>query len=159
MPAKGADLPAATAIPDVLVVGGGVVGLAVGWRCAQRGLRTVVLEAGEAGHGASWAAAGMLAPAGEAEYGEGEVVRLGLESLGAYPALAGELHALSGVDVGSRPCGPLQVALGSEDVAALRRRLDSQTRLGLAVEWVAPSALRELEPLLSPRVRGGVLAG
>src|SRR3569833_2806540 len=72
---------------DVAVVGGGAVGLASGWRAAQRGLRVVVLDAGEPG---AWeVAAGMLAPVSEAEYGERELLELGLESLRRRePALA-----------------------------------------------------------------------
>ena len=59
---------------DLLVVGGGVIGLACGWRAAQRGLRVCVLERGEVAAGASGVAAGMLAPVGEAWWGEEELL-------------------------------------------------------------------------------------
>ncbi len=53
-----------------MVVGAGVIGLAIGWRAAQRGLRPLVLDAGEPAGGATGVAAGMLAPVTEADFGE-----------------------------------------------------------------------------------------
>ena len=47
---------------DLVVIGAGVIGLAIAWRAAERGLRPLVLEAGEPGSGATGVAAGMLAP-------------------------------------------------------------------------------------------------
>ena len=55
-----------------LIVGGGVIGLAIGWRLARRGLSVRVLERGRCGREASWAAAGMLAADAEMEYEEPE---------------------------------------------------------------------------------------
>ena len=57
--------------PDVLVVGAGIIGLAVAWRARRQGMRVTVLERGLAGGGTSRVAAGMLAPVSEAEFGEG----------------------------------------------------------------------------------------
>ena len=59
---------------DVVVVGGGVIGLACAWRAAQRGLRVLVLERDTPGAGASGVAAGMLAPVTEADFGEEELL-------------------------------------------------------------------------------------
>ncbi len=91
---------------DVLVIGGGVIGLAIGWRAAQRGLR-VVLADPDPGHGASHAAAGMLTPVAEAAYAERELFELGLASLRRYPAFAAELTELTGRPTGFRPTGTL----------------------------------------------------
>ena len=59
---------------DVVVVGGGVIGLACAWRLAQRGAEVAVLERGEPGQGATRVAAGMLAPVGELTFGEPELL-------------------------------------------------------------------------------------
>src|SRR5213080_3061650 len=85
MPAKGNH--------DILVVGGGLIGLSVAWRAAQRGARVTVLEAGTAGSGASHVAAGMLAPTAELEVGEAgrRLLDLSLRSLALWPAFASEL--------------------------------------------------------------------
>jgi glycine/D-amino acid oxidase-like deaminating enzyme len=63
------------ALPRVAIIGAGVAGLGIGWRLAEAGCQVTVFERGEAGHGASWAAAGMLAAGLEAEPGEERCLR------------------------------------------------------------------------------------
>src|SRR5947209_983850 len=95
---------------DVAVVGGGAIGLAIAWRAAAHGLRVVVLERGEPGHGASWVAAGMLAPVTEARLTELPLLELGVASARRYPGFVTELQAETGVDPGYRQVGTLLVA-------------------------------------------------
>src|SRR5215469_7362477 len=94
---------------DVLIIGGGVIGLAIGWRAAQQGLRVVIADP-EPGQGATHAAAGMLTPIAEAAYAEREIFALGLESLRRYPGFVADLEASTGLPVGFRQSGTLQVA-------------------------------------------------
>ena len=130
---------------DVAVVGGGVIGLAVAWRAAQRGLRTVVLDAGEDG---AWRyAAGMLAPVTEAEFGEDALLGLGLRALDGFPAFCAEL----GVDL--RREGTLVVARDRDEAEELERLYEHRRALGLAVERLRPSQARRAEPALAPTVR------
>ncbi len=108
MPAKGATTPAAApqdVAPDVAVVGGGVIGLAVAWRAAASGRRVTVFDRGALGEGTSRVAAGMLAPVSEADAGEPALLRAGLASAGAWPAFAAELEEASGLPAGHRACG------------------------------------------------------
>ncbi|MDQ1743130.1 MAG: glycine oxidase [Pseudonocardiales bacterium] len=142
--------------PDVLVVGGGVIGLAAGYRLAQRGASVLVIDPG-GDRGASWAAAGMLAPVTEAAFGEDELTRLNLAAVPAFRRLAGELDR-AGRPVGLRTEGTLAVAFNADDRAALDRLTDFRTGLGLHTERLSGSAARELEPYLAAGVRGGVLA-
>jgi glycine oxidase len=142
-----------TASPDVVVIGGGVIGLSVAWRAAQRGLAVCVLERGELGCGASHVAAGMLAPVTEADPGELALLELGLRSARAWPAFAAELQQASGMDPGLRRCGALVVARDGDEAEALERELALRTELGLAVERLLPSAARRLEPALAPTIR------
>jgi glycine oxidase len=143
---------------DVVVIGAGIVGLACAWRAAQAGLSVLVLDRGAPAPGASAAAAGMLAPVTEAEFGEEALLRLNLEGAAAWPAFAAELSQASEVDLGYRPSGALVVAADRDDAEELRRLHALQTSLGLDAEWLSGHDCRKLEPGLSPRVPAGVLA-
>jgi glycine oxidase len=144
---------------DVVVVGAGVIGLACGWRCAQRGLRVLVLErAPEPGAGASGVAAGMLAPVTEAEFGEEALLQLNLAGAELWPAFAADLAERSGIDSGYRASGALVVAVDRDDAEELRRLHSFQRSLGLDATWLSGRECRRLEPRISPRVPGGILA-
>lgn len=144
----------------VLVVGGGIIGLAVAWRAAQRGLAVTLLDP-DPGRGANRVAAGMLAPVTELQYGEEPLLELGIASNERYADFAAELAAASGrpdaAALGYRPCGTLAVALDTDDRAELREVFAFQQRLGLDVEWLTGRECRRLEPMLAPSVRGGTL--
>ncbi|MEV7810804.1 glycine oxidase ThiO [Streptomyces flaveolus] len=140
---------------DVLVIGGGIIGLVTAWRAAQRGLATAVVDP-EPGGGAAQVAAGMLAAVTELHYGEETLLALNLESARRYPAFAAELTELTGHDLGYRRCGTLAVALDADDRAHLRELHALQQRSGLASEWLSGRECRRLEPMLAPGVRGGL---
>lgn len=139
--------------PDVIVVGGGVIGLSIAWRTRQRGLSVAVVDE-HFGRGASWAAAGMLAPITEVHYGEETLLELNLESSRRYPEFAAELIEGSGRDIGYRRSGTLIVAPDSDDFAALSELFAFQQHLGLAAEKITPTEARRMEPALAPSIRG-----
>src|SRR5439155_1156674 len=101
-------------------------------------------------------AAGMLAPASEADAQERALLTLGLESARMWGAFAAELQDVSGLDVGLRTHGTLAVARDGDEKAALERELDLRERLGLRAQRLRPSAARALQPALAPSVRLGV---
>ncbi|MER6347737.1 glycine oxidase ThiO [Streptomyces sp. NPDC001595] len=140
---------------DVLVVGGGIIGLVTAWRAAQRGFATAVVDP-EPGGGAAQVAAGMLAAVTELHYGEETLLGLNLASAGRYPAFAAELTELTGHDLGYRRCGTLAVALDADDRAHLRELHALQRQSGLESEWLSGRECRRLEPMLAPGVRGGL---
>ncbi|NEA74671.1 glycine oxidase ThiO [Streptomyces sp. SID13588] len=140
---------------DVLVVGGGIIGLVTAWRAAQRGLRTAVADPAPGG-GAAHVAAGMLAAVTELQYGEQTLLDLNLASARRYPSFAAELEDATGLGLGYRRCGTLAVALDADDRADLRELHAFQTSLGLRSEWLSGRECRRLEPMLAPGVRGGL---
>jgi glycine oxidase len=142
---------------DALLVGGGVIGLACAWRAAQRGLDVGVIDRDAPG-AATRVAAGMLAPVGEASWGEESLLELNLASARMYPEFAAELEEASGTPVGHRRCGALHVALDRDEAEELHRRNELQRSLGLDAEWLRPRRCRELEPGLSTACAGGVHA-
>jgi glycine oxidase len=142
-------------VTDVLVAGAGVVGLSVAWRAAQRGLAVTVVDDAP-GTGASYAAAGMLAPVAEAAYGEQPLVELSRASLALYPAFVSELAEASGRSVHLRTAGTLLVGFDEDDVRELDRTHAFHLELGLDAARQTPRACRAQEPALTPRLRGGV---
>jgi glycine oxidase len=136
---------------DVAVVGGGAIGLACAWRAAGRGLRTVVLDAGEPG--AWYVAAGMLAPVTESQFGEDALLELNLRGARVFAGFCAELAEASGEDPGLLTTGTLAVARDADDAAVLDRLLAFRRELGLDVERLRPSQARRLEPALAPTVR------
>jgi glycine oxidase len=141
----------------VAVIGAGVIGLAIAWRCAQRGLEVEVYDPAP-GTGASYASAGMLAPVSEAEFGEAELTRLLLVSAARWPEFRVSLEAAAGVHIGYRDEGTLVAALTTDDLAAVDRLREYQCGLGLPIIPLRPGQMRSQEPLLSPRLRGGAFA-
>jgi glycine oxidase len=142
---------------DVVVIGGGVIGLACGWRLTQRGLKVAVVDPAPAS-AASQVAAGMLAPVTEVRYGEEPLLELALESLRRYPAFVAELEASTGHVVGLRTEGTLLVATDVGDRAMLAELHDFQTSLGLDASMLTSREARVLEPALSPDIRCALLA-
>ena len=147
----------ATANPDVLIIGGGLIGLATAWRTAVSGL-TVTLCDPAPGANASYAAAGMLTPVTELHYGEETLLGLNLVSAKRYPGFVAELQEASGgLDPGYSEFGTLAVAFDADDRAVLADLHEFQQSLGLKAEWLTGSEARRLEPMLAPSVRGGLL--
>ena len=144
-----------TRTSDVLVVGGGIIGLVTAWRAAQRGFATAVVDP-EPGGGAAQVAAGMLAAVTELHYGEQTLLALNLASAQRYPDFVAELTDLTGLGLGHRRCGTLAVALDADDRAHLRELHALQHRSGLDSEWLSGRECRRLEPMLAPGVRGGL---
>ncbi|WP_344024455.1 glycine oxidase ThiO [Streptomyces luteireticuli] len=140
---------------DVLVIGGGVIGLVTAWRAARRGLSVAVADPAPGG-GAARAAAGMLAPVTELHHGEQELLALNLASARRYPAFTAELEEAAGRETGYRACGTLAVAFDADDRAHLRELHLLQQRCGLETQWLTGRECRRLEPMLAPGVQGGL---
>jgi len=143
---------------DLVVVGGGVIGLACAWRAARDGLRVCVLERGEAGRGATHAAAGILAPDLEAEPGAAALAALGRHSLDLWPAFAAELEEATGRDVGFERSGTLLVAFDRDELEGVDWEREVLARMGLEARRLTASECRVLEPGLAPTCAGGLLS-
>jgi glycine oxidase len=144
---------------DVVVIGAGVIGLSIAWRAGAAGLDVTVVDP-VPGRGASWAAAGMLAPVGEAHFGEDALTALNLEAARLWPDFARDLETASGRPVHLRCDGTLLVAGDVSDRAATDDVLRYRQSLGLEARRLTARQCREAEPLLTPGVSGGAeLAG
>lgn len=141
---------------NVIIIGGGVIGLGIGWQLAKAGLSVSIYERERVGKAASWAAAGMLAPYSEVHTEEPELLKLGCESLALYPQWVEELQTDSGMSIGYRVEGTLIVGIEQDDTDQLRHLFKAQQQLGLEVQWLNGRAARDIEPALSPRISGAI---
>lgn len=139
---------------DVVVVGAGLQGCGVAMRLAQAGRSVLVLERSVPGAEASSAAGGILSPGVEAE--PGPFHDLCTSSLDRFPAFAAEVERLSGMWVGYRAAGTLEVALDDRVAQVLAGRAVQLERAGVAVEPLDGEAARRLEPALAPQARGAL---
>ncbi len=140
---------------DVVVVGAGVQGSSVALRLAQAGRKVVVLERAIPGAEASSAAGGILSPGVEA-LEPGPFYFLCRASLERYPAFVREVEALSGMSVGLRGGGTLEVALDDDHAKVLAARAEKLVRHGLPVEVLDDAAVHRLEPAVSKEARGAL---
>ena len=142
---------------DVVVIGGGVIGLSVARALVQRGVRDVcLLERAALGMEASFAAGGILAPQAEAD-GRDEFFELACRSRDLYAEFAESLFAETGVDVELDTTGTLYVAFTEGDEIEIDKRFDWQSKAGLAVEKLTAREARELEPCVGETLRGALL--
>src|SRR5262245_63907311 len=112
---------------DVVIVGGGVIGLAIAREVCNRSV--LVLERGAIGGGTSWAAAGMLSPQSEADRA-GPFFEFSLASFNMFERFAADLKAESGIDPGYERSGLLVLASTAEESAVLGLRAEWQQRAG-----------------------------
>ena len=141
---------------DIVVVGGGVIGLSVARALALRGVEKVTLiERSQLGAEASYAAAGMLAPQAEADSAD-DFFNLARESRDLYPAFAAALYDETGVDIELDQTGTLYLALTDQDEEEIQKRFQWQRNAGLLVEMMTNHEARELEPAINENVRAAL---
>ncbi len=139
--------------PEVLIIGGGVIGLSIARALHKRGIgRITILERGAVGREASYAAAGMLAPQAETDEAN-DFFHLCVESNKLYPQFAEELLAETGISIELDRSGTRYLALTDDDVKQIRRRFAWQMKAGLNVKHLDADEARKLEPFVSPDVR------
>jgi glycine oxidase len=140
----------------VVVVGAGIAGLAIAWRLSQAGAIVEIVERGIVGRGATWAAAGMLAPGVELEGEPDAVASLARRSRQAWPQFAFELESASGCGIGYSEPGSLLLAVDQNRANELQQRLVHLAASGAMAEWIVPAELRRREPLLSFDICGAL---
>ncbi|MFL6374306.1 MAG: glycine oxidase ThiO [Pyrinomonadaceae bacterium] len=141
---------------DVLILGGGVIGLSIARELRKLGVEDITLvERGTCGRGSTWAAAGMLSP--QAETDElGPFFELCSSSRDMYPAFAEELREETGVDIELDRTGTLYVAFDDKDAQELTSRYEWQRQAGLDVERLSGSDIRKLEPQVADDIDLGL---
>ncbi len=137
---------------DVVVVGGGVIGLSIAWCLAREGVKATVLDRGELGRGASWAGAGMIAPHSE-RLRTNPTVDLRSWSAMLYPEWSRELLEETGIDNGYRKTGGVDVAATLDEDNELKTSAGRWRNEKIVYERLAPSDFDRVEPALNPDLR------
>jgi glycine oxidase len=127
---------------DVLIIGGGVIGLTTAYFLAREGVGVEVVDQGDFGQEASWAGAGILPP-GNPQQARTPVEQLRAHSSALFPTLSAELRDRTGIDNGYLRCGGLEFTECASEAAADEWRTE-----GINIEAVAGNRLRQLEPAL-----------
>ncbi len=144
-----------TRSPDVIVIGGGLIGCAIALRLAQQKLRVSIFDRGKPGSEASSAGAGMIAPQGETTQPDA-FYELCAMSRDLYAGFVEEVEELSGCKVGFRREGTLMVALDETQRDELQKIYEAQANAGLKVERLSPEETRRCAPQLSSEVRSAL---
>ncbi|QBD76484.1 glycine oxidase ThiO [Ktedonosporobacter rubrisoli] len=135
--------------PDIVIIGGGVIGCSIAYHLRKAGAEVLVIEREEVAAEASSAAAGLLSPLGNINQ-PGPFADLLLASWRLYPELIPELEEASGIDVEYKQVGALHVATQEQTVEKLRHFKQLWEEHGARVNWLSGDEVREMEPLLSP---------
>ncbi len=141
---------------DVVICGGGVIGLATAYYLGKRGVPSLVIEADSVASGASGAAAGLLSQPTLTER-HGPVGPLQRLSFDAHLELAGHLPEESDIDYQFARGGMLQIALTESEEREDRARVDADRRADLTTRWLEPGEARELCGWIDLPIRGAVL--
>jgi len=136
------------AVTDCLIVGGGVVGLSLAWRLAQRGLAVTLLDRGPLASEASWAGAGILPPAELSTAIHPYDILRGI-SIAEHPRWAAELKELTGIDSEYSVCGAIYLARQAGEAAALSAWSHTLLEEKITVSRLDSTALAEAEPALA----------
>ena len=139
--------------PEVLIIGGGVIGLSIAKELHKQGVRRIaLLEKGSCGKEASWAAAGMLSPQVEANE-PGAFFDLCCASRDLYPAFTDELLTETGIDTELERTGTLYLSFNDDDTSEINKRFEWQKSAGLEVEILSEDEIRYREPFISQDAR------
>ena len=140
---------------DVAIIGGGVMGCAIAWQLAQRGVSCALVERRSFGSGASGATAGVVGPLWHLDPDNPALLGLGLRSLELFPQWAAELTD-AGVNPEFQQSGVMKAAFTPGEVDELRGFFHWQSRLELGVEWLDTKGVLEREPDASPHILAAI---
>jgi glycine oxidase len=136
---------------DVVIVGGGVIGLSVAYALARAGVASAVLDRQRLGAEASWAGAGLIPPAGEARPGSvPPIAAFRSWSAALFAEWSEALREETGIDNGYRRCGGVDVAASDEEARVLTASAGRWRSEGIACEQLAPADRARVEPALGP---------
>ena len=142
----------------ITIIGGGIFGLSIAWSLLKAGVGVTLLEKDSVGHGATWAAAGMLMPWKLSDKFSDDLFALQRAAHTEWPAFATSIEQETGVDIDFRTDGRYFVAITEAAARRLERQYTFHQETGFDVEWLSGDEAREREPYLGPKVTAAVFS-
>lgn len=144
-------------IADVIVVGGGIIGLSCAQRLAKDGLKVTLLEGGRCGQEASWAGAGIISPC--SWHRRDALARMHMDAVFSYHRFAADLQERTGIDPQFQRCGALRLILDDNRMKMARNEVraigDRRTPEGQPIaQTLSPAEAKSLEPHLDGEILG-----
>jgi glycine oxidase len=136
----------------IVVIGGGIAGLSIGWKLVQQGAEVTVLERAQPGMGSTWSSAGMISPTAEGGDENAPDVMLGRASAAMWPAFAAEIEEKSGRKIGYEKPGTLMIANNADELAVLSAR----AKRSPSAKMLSAADARAIEPMLKPGIAGAL---
>jgi glycine oxidase len=137
---------------DVVVIGGGVIGLSIAYCLSREGVTVTVLDKGGLGQGASWAGAGMIPPHVE-RLKTNPTIELRSWSALLYPEWSQSLLAETGIDNGYRKTGGVDVGFDLSEDNELKTSAGRWRNEKIVYERLEPRDFKRVEPALNPELR------
>ena len=139
---------------DTLIVGGGIIGASLAFELARRRQSVLLLDRQEPGQEASWAAAGTISPAPDAE--ALGLAALGCESYRLYPAFISAIETATGESAGFHPNGAFELFFEPEGEVERDQRVKQIREAGLSTEAISLPDTRRREPAIGAAVRAAL---
>jgi glycine oxidase len=140
---------------DAVIAGGGLIGASIALELADAGLNVALFDAREPGREASWASGGMISPAPE-NPGMIPFVPVSLASVALYPEFIRRVESLTGMDVGYRKSGALDVILTGNAEEELSTVIALQHGVGLKATALSAEQARQMEPALTEELQAAI---
>ncbi|MEM7344199.1 MAG: glycine oxidase ThiO [Chloroflexota bacterium] len=142
----------------ITIIGGGVLGLTIGWYLAQANRQVTIVEQRRIGTGATQAAAGMMMPWRLSENFSPDLFALQRQSHDLWPDFAKTLHHQTNIDIQYKADGRYFVALEDRALERTQRRYDYHRALDFPLEWLSGDEARRRVPQLGPKIRAAIFS-
>ena len=141
---------------DIIIIGGGIIGLSIACEMAEKGKKAIVLEKNKIGMEASWAAAGTLEPIWDAEGDGDDLLRMKIKSELMWRDFAQKIQAETNVDVEYNSSGGILIAVNSEEMNQLENTCRAATRHGIESRVLSKEEIISMESDMTTDVFGGI---
>ena len=141
---------------DIIIIGGGIIGLSIACEMAESGKKVIIFEKNKVGMEASWAAAGTLEPIWNVNDNDEELLQIKLKSETMWPEFERKIQKETDIDVEYNSSGGLLIAMNSDEMNQLEKTHDFATKYGIESRVLSKEELLTIEPSINTEVFGGI---